>query len=58
VSARRRDTAIPGPNRRSRTIWIVAAVVILVVLPLIWMALQTLGGHSSKHGAVALTRTF
>ena len=32
--------------RISRTL-VIVLVVILVVLPVIWLALQTLGGHSS-----------
>jgi hypothetical protein len=47
----------PG-SRRTRVFVaaIVAAVLLFVVLPVIWLALQTLGGHSSKHGVVVASR--
>ncbi len=56
---RRRDSALRVPDRRSRRpLVIVAVIVVLVVLPLVWLALQTLGGESSKHSAAApATRT-
>jgi hypothetical protein len=49
---RRRDLALAGPKRRSRTPVLLAAVLLVFVLLLLWLALQTLGGHSTKHGAV------
>jgi Na+/melibiose symporter-like transporter len=36
-----------------RTFLLVAVVVVVVVLPLLWLALQTVGGTSSKGSAVA-----
>jgi hypothetical protein len=32
---------------------IAVVIVALVVLPLVWLALQTLGGESPKHSAAA-----
>jgi hypothetical protein len=45
---RRRDRALAGEQPRSRTPLIVGIVVAIVLLLLLWIALQTLGGHSTK----------
>jgi len=53
---RRRDLAIAGPKRRSRRPLLIAVVVVFFLLPVVWLALQTIGGHSTDHGAVAPIR--
>ena len=45
---RRRDLAVPGETHRSRVPLIIGIVVAIVLLLLLWLALQTLGGHSTK----------
>jgi hypothetical protein len=51
---RRRDLAVSGQKRGSRRTFVLVAVVAgIVVLTLLWLALQTLGEESSKESAVA-----
>lgn len=53
-AVRRRDLALGAQKKGSRRTFVLVAVVVLVVmLPLLWLALQTLGGTSSKESAVA-----
>jgi hypothetical protein len=55
---RRRDLAIRARPRKSNAPrLIVAALVVVVVLLIVWLALQTLGGQSTKHGVAAISRT-
>jgi hypothetical protein len=48
---RRRDLAIPGPRKRGWRTWFLVAVAVIVGLLLLWLVLQTLGGHSTKTSA-------
>jgi hypothetical protein len=51
-AVRRRDLAVGvRKTRSSRRLVLVVIIVLVVVLPVIWLALQTLGGQSPKHGA-------
>jgi hypothetical protein len=55
---RRRDLALPGTGRRRRRPLILAVVVVgFFLLLFVWTALQTLGGHTSKQGVAASSRT-
>jgi hypothetical protein len=45
--------AISGASRRSRTPLILGIVLLVFALLLLWLAVQTLGGHSTKHDVVA-----
>jgi hypothetical protein len=50
---RRRDLVVSAEKKRSRrTFALLAVAVVVVALPLLWLALQTLGGKSSKGNAV------
>jgi len=51
---RRRDLAVSVRKKGSRrTFLLVVVVVVVVVLPLLWLALQTLGGTSKRESAGA-----
>jgi hypothetical protein len=50
---RRRDGAIAGESRRTRTPLIVSIALLVLLVLFLWVALQTLGGSSTKHAAVA-----
>ena len=45
---RRRDLAIAGASRRSRTPLILGIVLLVILLLVLWIALQTIGGSSTK----------
>ncbi|MGB8005025.1 MAG: hypothetical protein WCF27_12295, partial [Gaiellaceae bacterium] len=47
-SVRRRDLAVHAQDTRPRRRVLVVVVIAVVLLPVAWLALQTLGGESSK----------
>jgi hypothetical protein len=54
---RRRDLATRTLPKRSNASRIIIAVFVVFVLLIVWLALQTLGGHSTKHDGAAISRT-
>jgi hypothetical protein len=53
---RRRDRAIAGPSRSSRSTLIVVVAIAVFVLVVGWLLVQTLGSQASKQGAAASSR--